>query len=112
MHISLSLLQETEDPQSKASSMTLPQPVLMVSGDDYNQIGSTAYLVCEKEMVCKIPDVGEALLILWESFYIFNMEYTMGCVNFYSFMDAYFLDAKVPGNATSIKALLSTLKAL
>lgn len=92
--------------------MTIPQPMLMVSGKDLNAIGTTAYLICEKEVVCKIPDVREALLVLWESFYIFNMEYTTGCVNFYSFMDAFFLNAKVPGNATSIKALLSTLKTL
>ena len=50
-----------------AGSMTIPQPMLMVSGKDFSAIGTTTYLVCEKEMVCKIPDVGEALLVLWES---------------------------------------------
>ena len=80
--------------------------MLLVSGNDFDEKGATAYLVCEKEMVCRIPDVGESLLIWWESFYILNMEYTTGC---YSFLDAYFLGAKVPA---SIKALLSTLKAL
>ena len=66
--------------------MTIPQPMPMVSGKDFNAIGTTAYLICEKQVVRNIPDVREALLVLWESFYIFNIEYTTGCIKFYSWM--------------------------
>lgn len=44
-----------------------------------------AYLVIEKQVLCKIPEMKEVVLILLASFYVFNFHYTNGFSNLFVF---------------------------
>ena len=43
-----------------------------------------AYLATEGQLLCMLP-LEKAPYVLSAAFYAFNMQYTAGCTNFYSF---------------------------
>ena len=52
-----------------------------------------AILVAERELLCKVPiqDIG---LLLLSTFYVFDMQYTPGLINFYTFIETILLAKK------------------
>ncbi len=74
----------------------MPQPVIVVKGSLQNP--KEAFLVADKIHICKIK-FGNIPLVLMAAFYVFNVHYTPGCSNFYSFLESYFLSVKLPKKA-------------
>ncbi len=54
-----------------------------------------AFLCIEGIVLCEVP-LDEIQFILLCAFYIFNMQYTNSCMNFYSYMEHICLDLPLP----------------
>lgn len=67
------------------------------------------YLVTEKKIVSKLC-TKSALFILFSSFYVFNINYPIGCYNFYIFFEHLFLKKKITGRKPRLTALLADLE--
>ena len=57
-----------------ARDVITAEPTIVIRGNIV-QI-KDAFLVIEKEMVCKLPNITEVALILLASFYVFNKRHT------------------------------------
>ena len=68
-----------------------------------------AYLVVQKQVVCKIPRIKEAILILLASFYIFNMNYTRGFSNLFMVLECYIMGRAIPSDKTKVHNFLAQL---
>ena len=66
------------------------------------------HLIIEKEVVTKC-DVKHALFVLFSSFYVFNVNYPIGCCNFYLLFECIFLRKKIVGRKPRIITLLADL---
>ena len=44
----------------------------------------------------KVPNLADLQIILFATYIVFNMEYCIGCTNYYSFLEVTFLDAPIP----------------
>ena len=66
-------------------SIPTPQTCILAKGEVTGAI-ATAQLVVERKIVALIT-AKQALLLLLSSFYVFNMHYTEGCLNFYYFLE-------------------------
>ena len=64
-----------------------PQPVIIIRGNLLHP--RDAFIVAERQIICQLPfsDIPFGLL---SAFYVFNMQDTYSCNNFYSFLDYYF----------------------
>ena len=84
----------------------MAQPCVLVKG----QVSSPlkAYLVVEKEVLCEIvmKEVAAALMC---AFYTFNMQYTPGCNNLYSFFEKIFFGTPLTGKKQRVGSVLSLL---
>ena len=69
------------------------------------------FLIVEKKVVAKLSEVKNALFTLHSSFYVFNVNYPVGCNTLYSLFDYFFLKKKVVGRKPRITALLAELSA-
>lgn len=67
------------------------------------------FLVVEKTFLAKIPSIMDVPLILLAAFYIFDMQYTIGLTNLYTFLEYYLLGKKIPKGKTRIAHLVSKL---
>ena len=82
------------------------QPCLIVRG----QLDAIedAVLVMEKKAVSTF-NPEEAPLVLLGAFYAYNVHYTEGCKNFYTFFEVLFLKHKKPAKKTRLTAILAKL---
>ncbi len=73
-------------------------------------IGSVcdAYLVLEKQIVCKLPpdELPPAILAV---LYVFNVHYPDGCSNLYSFFESALLQKKHGQRKTRLAGVMATL---
>ncbi len=67
-----------------------------------------AYLVLEKQIVCKLPP-DELPLGLLAAFYVFNVHYPDGCSNLYSFFESALLQKKHGQRKTRLAGVMATL---
>lgn len=74
----------------------MPQPLIIVKG--CLQEPKEAYLVVDRMILCKLK-LANVPLALLAAFYVFNVHYTPGCSNFYTFLESYFLSLKPPKKA-------------
>ncbi len=81
------------------------QPCIIVRGQ-LDQI--EAVLVIEKKLVTTF-NPKEAPLLLLGAFYTFNMHYTEGCSNFYTFFEVVFLNKKKPSKMTRLSGIIARL---
>ena len=81
------------------------QPCVIVEGELSSPL--TAYLVVEKEVLCKISK-DEAVTALMSAFYVFNMQYTPGCSNLYSFFEVFF-NTRLTGKKQRVGSVLSLI---
>lgn len=82
------------------------QPCIVVRGT-LNAIKDTV-LVVERKAVTTFPPT-DAPLVLLGAFYAYNMHYTEGCKNFYSFFEVVFLKCQKPAKKTRLTAILAKL---
>ena len=105
MHsIYYALTQETANIHKKAQGVPCPQPCLLVKGGQMEDI----FLVIEKKVICKLP-ASAAPLALLSAFYCFNLHYTPGCNNLYSFFEVMFFGKKRPAKKTRLAYVLAQL---
>ena len=81
--------------QRAATTLEVPQPVILVQGRMAESGAKAAYLVVEKQILCKI-DACNIPITLLAAYYAFNICYCHGCTNVYSFFEVLFLDASPP----------------
>jgi len=82
------------------------QPVIVIRGTHILPL--EGYLVTEKVLMSKVPSLADVPLILFATYFVFNMEYCNGCSNFYSFLEVAFLDAPTP-KKTKIRHFINML---
>ena len=70
-----------------------PQTFVIVRGNYYKV--KDAYLVCKKMVLSKIKPF-DLPLVLFATYYVFNIQYCSGCTNFFSFLEVPFLNATPP----------------
>jgi len=85
----------------------IPQPCILIRGSIGNP--KDEFLVIEKSLICKVKDCKWIPLILLASFYVFNIHYPIGLVNFYTFMECIILQFKPPKERTRINNVLVQL---
>ena len=100
------LTQETSNIEKEAQEVPCPQPCLLVKGEQMKEL----YLVIEKTVICKVP-ASAAPLALLSAYYCFNLHYTLGCNNLYSFFEVVFLGRKRPAKKTQLAYVLAQLSA-
>lgn len=66
-------------------NMPSPQPCLIVKNDKGR--AKDCYLVIEKTVIAKV-EAADAVVILFASFFVFNVHYPHGCTNLYTVMEA------------------------
>ena len=77
----------------------------------YSQLCSTkhpkdGFLACEKTLMSKVKLV-DIPIVLFATYYVFNMEYSIGCSNYFSFLEVIFLNCATKRN--KINHLLNML---
>ena len=65
-------------------------------------------LVVERDLLATFPS-KMAPLVLLSTFYVFNLSFTEGCVNFYTALEVFFLDRKVDSKRTKLNRLCAEL---
>ena len=86
-------MQKNADADVEAKKIEHPQPAVLVRGETKKP--HDAYICTEGQVLCSIP-LDEATYALLCVFYTFNMQYTSGCTNFYSFLEYIFLGVTPP----------------
>ncbi len=87
-------------------AVPIAQPCIIVRGqlDQFEE----AVLVIEKKLVTTF-NPKEAQLLLLGAFYTFNMHYTKGCSNFYTFFKVVFLNKKEPSKMARLSGIIARL---
>ena len=86
----------------------MPQPSILIRGSISKP--KDAFLVIEKSVICKIKEGCQWIpLILLASYYVFNIHYPVGVVNFYKFIECIVLQFKPPKERTRLNNLLMQL---
>ena len=67
-----------------------------------------AILVIEKTVISSFPPI-KTVVVLISAFYVFNMHYTVGCNNLYSFFEVMFFEQKKPAKKTRLTGLIARL---
>ena len=88
------------------ASVLVAQPCVIIKGKLSGDI-KEAILVVEKKIVCSFP-AKDTILILVSAFYVFNMHYTVGCTNLFSFFDVLFFKQNKP-KKTRLAAVIAKL---
>ena len=90
-----------------AKNIPSPQPCLVVKTNEGR--AEECYLVIEKTVTAKIEVIKDAVLILFASFFVFNVHYPHGCTNLYTVMEAILLDKIVTGRRPIVSGFLDRL---
>lgn len=99
-------MQEGDSVKDAVLQVPTAQPCTIVKGTLDNI--KDAVLVVEKELIACIPP-AELPLVLVSAFYAYNMHYTEGCTNLYTFFEIVFFKAKKPAKKTRLTAVLARL---
>lgn len=89
-------LQEFTDVAEEAKQAVHPQPLVIIQGTAADP--KDAFLVCEKQVLSKVA-AGDLPIVLFATYYVFNMQYCSGCTNFFSFFEVLFINAAPPKRA-------------
>ena len=103
----LTNIQENADLSTMAYNAIIPHPCVLIRGSMSDP--KDAFLVIEKSIICKITNCKWIPLLLLASYYIFNIHYPTGLVNFYTFMECIILQFKPSKDRTRINNLLIQL---
>ena len=83
------------------------EPTIVIKGSV--SLVKDAYLVIQKEVLYKIPEMNEVVLILLASFYVFNMHYTKGFSNLFMYLEYHIMGRPVPRDKTKVHNFLAQL---
>ena len=97
-------MQDTADVKAVARGVPSPQPCIIVRESD-GEI-KDAFLVIEHAPLINKVKVQDILLVLFASFFVFNVHYPEGCCNFFSLLEVFFLDKKIPPRKPRLSALV------
>ena len=102
----LLIFQEGGSAKDAVQRVPTAQPCIVVRGvlDSIKE----AVLVVERKMVTTFP-CKELPAILLGAFYVYNMHYTDGCKNLYSFFEVVFLKHTKPTKKTRLSAIIAKL---
>ena len=89
------------------STIKIPQPYIIVQGNISNP--NDAFLIVEGTVLTKIPSILDYVLIMMAAFHLFNMQYTQTLTNFFTLLECFILDHKVPKGKTRVMHLMSEL---
>ena len=99
-------MQDGDSIQDAVKHVPTAQPCIVVRGK-VNHV-KEAVLVVEKKAVTTFR-LKELPSILLGAFYAYNMHYTEGCKNVYSFFEVVFLNHKKPAKKTRLSAIIAKL---
>ena len=102
----LSLLQDIVDVHYEATLVPTNQPCLVVQLS--KEEVQDCFLVIEKKVMFRV-NTKHAVMVLFASFYVFNLNYVSGCTNFYLLFECLFLNKKIPGRKPRVAAVLAEL---
>lgn len=89
-------LQEFTDVAEEAKQAVHPQPLVIIRGTAADP--KDAFLVCEKQVLSKVA-AGDLPIVLFATYYVFNMQYCSGWTNFFSFFEVLSINAAPPKRA-------------
>ena len=99
-------MQEGDSIKDAVQGVPTAQPCIVVRGT--LDVLKEVILVVEKKTVTTFQP-KELPLILLGAFYAYNMHYTEGCKNLYSFFEVVFLDRSKPTKKTRLSAIVAKL---
>ena len=99
-------MQNGESVKEVLQQVPTAQPCVIVRGG-FTAI-KEAILVVEKKTITTFPP-KELPLILLSAFYAYNMHYTEGCKNLYSFLEVVLLNRNKPTKQTRLSAVIAQL---
>ena len=67
------------DVSAKAREIEHVHPILIIRGSPKNP--KDGFIICEKVLMSK-ADLADIPIILFATYYVFNMEYSIGCSSF------------------------------
>ena len=67
----------------------------IIRGQGLTSKPKDAYIATEGLVLCKVP-IQQVPFVLLSTYYVFNMQYSHGCSNFFSFLEFLFLGIKPP----------------
>ena len=67
------------------------------------------YLIIEKQVLSKIRTSIDAVVVLFATFFAFNVHYPVGCTNVYTVLEAILLEKTHVGRRPRVSAYLSQL---
>ena len=88
------LFQENDDVNAATVGVSTAQPCLLARCGEGKV--KDIYLAIEKTIICQVK-VEQSILLLFSSFYVFNLHYIASCTNFYHFFEILFLRKKLVG---------------
>ncbi len=89
-----------------AKNMPSPQPSLIVKKKKGR--AEQCYLVVENTLISPVK-IEDAVLVLFASFFVFNVHYPHGCTNVYTVLEAILLDKPVKGRRPTVSSYLDRL---
>lgn len=99
--------QEKGDVRIAAANTITDGPNVIVRGT-IAQV-KDAFLVIDKQILCKLPSMTEAVLILLACFYVFNKKHEEGFSNLFIFLEYSILGHSIPNKRTRVNNFLAQL---
>lgn len=90
-----------------AHDVITEEPTIVVRGNIAKP--RDAYLVVEREVLCKLPNMTKVPLILLASYYVFNKTHIGPLSNLFVLMEYYFMRRSVPTKKTRVQLFLAQL---
>ncbi len=95
-------MQDDTDVESIARANSFLQPYIIVKEEE-------AYLVTDRQVICKIELNHHIPLVLMAAFYIFNICYPIGCKNLYSLLEVLVLGNSMTKTTPCVKHMYSSI---
>lgn len=90
-----------------ARDVITEEPTIVVRGN-IAQL-KDAYLVVEREVLCKLPNMLKVPLILLASYYVFNKTHIGPFSNLFVLMEYYLMRRSIPRKKTRVQLFLAQL---
>lgn len=106
--VSFTPIQASLGAQYAAENISEMAPTIMVK-QQLGDVGGEAFLVSEREVICKVP-VGEIPLYLLSAFYSFNMQYPRGLTSLYTLLEILLFNIRPKKVPQIVSGLLTWLE--
>ena len=82
-------------------------PYVVITGRITSEV--QAFLVVDKKIVSEVLCIEDIPFSLLSAFFVFNIQYPVGCSNFYAFMEVLILKFPVQKASITVKHFMATL---